>query len=105
MTDILLRCLLLSIVTIAICCTFWDEMIFEGLGKRIKQFIGDKLRPKLPKTYRFEIGEYWAKPLFGCYVCATFWYGLLQCAIYGWPLWLCVPAMGVSAVISQLSKD
>jgi len=64
-------------------------MIFDKVGDKIKQ----------------SIGEWWAKPLFGCYVCATFWYSLVICLVVGWQWWLCVPAMGISAVISQISKD
>lgn len=89
MTEIILRCLFLSITTISVCCTFWDGNIFDKFGDKIKSVIG----------------EWWSKPLFACYVCATFWYSLIICLSVGWQWWLCVPAMGVSAVISQLSKE
>jgi hypothetical protein len=83
------RIVILSLVTLGICCPFWDGMIFDKIGDELKRFLG----------------EFWAKPLFACYVCATFWWGLIQCLVYGWPWYLCLPAMGFSAVISLLQKD
>lgn len=80
---------ILSLVTIAICSTFWDDMIFDKFGDWVKS----------------KIGEYWAKPLFACYVCSTFWYSIIQTQIYGWTWYLCLPAMGLSAVISLFQKD
>ena len=88
-TEIILRSIVLSVVTIGLVCPFWDGNIFDKYGDWVKS----------------KIGEYIAKPLFACYVCATFWYSIIQCLIYGWPWWLCVPAMGVSAVISLMQKD
>lgn len=86
---LLTKCLTLSVVTIAIFCTFWTDMVFEKGC--------DKLKVK--------IGEFYAKPICGCYVCGTFWYGILQCLIYDWTWYLALPAMGISAIISQLSKE
>lgn len=83
------RIFILSFISIGICCTFWDGNIFDKAGDWVKT----------------KIGEFWAKPLFACYVCATFWYSLIICLCVGWQWWLCVPAMGVSAVVSQLSKE
>lgn len=83
------RIIILSLTTIGICCTFWDGMVFEKAGEWVKKYIG----------------EFAAKPLFACYVCATFWYSVIICLVVGWQWWLCVPAMGFSAVVSQLSKD
>lgn len=105
MTEIILRCLILSITTIGICCTFWDDMIFDKIGDRFKNWLGKKLKPNGTYSQRIAAGEFYAKPLFGCYVCATFWYSLILCAVLGWQWWLCVPAMGISAIISQLSHD
>lgn len=79
-------------------------MIFDKIGDKIKVWLG-KVVPR-PKTWnQKDWGEHIAKPLFGCYVCATFWYSLILCGILGWQWWLCVPAMGISAIISQLSHD
>lgn len=83
------RIAILSLVTIGIVCPFWDGNIFDKQGDWIKE----------------KIGEFWAKPLFACYVCATFWYSIAQCLIYGWPVYLAIPAMGLSAVISMLQND
>ena len=83
------RIIILSLVTIGLVCPFWDGNVLDKFGDWIKS----------------KIGEFWAKPLFACYVCATFWYSLIQCLIYGWPLYLVIPAMGVSAVISLLQND
>lgn len=52
-----------------------------------------------------KIGVFAAKPLFGCYVCATIWYGALTCVILGWNPILAIPAMGLSAVFSMLQND
>ncbi len=87
--EIILRSLILSIATIGLVCPFWDGNIFDKIGDKIKE----------------RIGEFASKPLFGCYVCATFWYSIVICAVVGWPLWLNIPAMGVSAVISLLQND
>ncbi len=57
----------------------------------------DKLKEK--------IGEFYAKPICACYVCGTFWVSLIICLVVGWQFWLCVPAMGISAIVSQLSHE
>lgn len=80
---------MLSVLTIAVFCTFWEGMIFE----RVKDWVESK------------IGEYWTKPLMGCYVCGTFWYGAGFALLLGWPWYLNIPAMGVSAIISQWSNN
>lgn len=79
----------LSVVTIAIFCTFWSDMIFEKACDKLK----------------LKVGEFYAKPICACYVCGTFWCALIQCFIYDWTWYLCIPAMGISAIISQLSKE
>ena len=83
------KILILSLTTIGICCTFWDDMIFEKVGDWVKD----------------KIGEFAAKPLFGCYICATFWYSIIICLVVGWNPLLAIPAMGLSAVISMLQND
>lgn len=80
---------ILSLTAIAICSTTWPDMIFEKQATAIEKYIGVWL----------------SKPLFGCYICATFWYGLAMSIILGWEWWLCFPAMGLSAVISMLQND
>ncbi len=87
--DILLKALLMSIVSIGICSTMWEGMIFEKLGDWIES----------------KVGEFWAKPLGKCYVCVTFWFSLIVCFWLQWPLFYAVPAMGLSAVISLLQHD
>jgi len=83
------RIVILSLITIGICCTMWEGMIFERLGDMIEE----------------TFGEFWAKPLGKCYVCATFWMGGIAALILGWPVWYAIPAMGLSAVISVLQND
>jgi len=83
------RIIILSLITIGICCTMWEGMIFERLGDMIEE----------------TFGEFWAKPLGKCYVCATFWMGGIAALILGWPVWYAIPAMGLSAVISVLQND
>lgn len=79
----------LSLLTFGICCTMWEGMVFEKLGDWIEK----------------KVGEFWAKPLGKCFICTTFWVSLITCAVIGWPLYLAVPAMGLSAVISLLQHD
>jgi hypothetical protein len=81
--------IILSLTSIAICATMWEEMVFEKLGDWIESTFGD----------------FWSKPLGKCYICTTFWVSLIMCLVIGWPWWYCVPAMGLSAVISLLSKE
>lgn len=83
------RIAILSLITIAICCTMWEDMIFEKAGDWIES----------------KVGEFLAKPMGKCYVCATFWMGGIAAFILGWPVWYAVPAMGLSAVISLLQND
>ena len=99
------RIIILSLTSIGICCTFWDGMIFEKVGDLIRIKLGKILKPHATKERQYSVGEIAAKPLFGCYVCATFWHSLVICLVVGWPFWLAVPAMGLSAVISMLQHD
>lgn len=81
--------LILSLSSIGICCTMWEGMIFEKAVDWIES----------------KVGEFWSKPLGKCYVCFTFWFSLLTCLIVGWPFFLAVAAMGLSAVVSLISND
>jgi len=81
--------IILSLITIGICCTMWEGMIFENFGDWVES----------------KVGEFWAKPMGKCYVCATFWIGGITALFFGWPIWYAIPAMGVSAVISLLQND
>jgi hypothetical protein len=83
------RIIILSLCSIGICYTTWDDQILNRPAEWIKS----------------KIGEFWAKPLFGCYVCATLWHSLIICLCVGWPVWYAVPAMGFSAVVSMLQND
>jgi hypothetical protein len=83
------RIAILSLIAIGICCTTWEGMIFDKPARAIELYIG----------------EWWSKPLFGCYICATVWYGGIMCWIAGWPLWYALPAMGLSATISLFQHD
>ncbi len=87
--DVLLKALLMSIVSIGICSTMWEKMIFEKLGDWIES----------------KVGEWWAKPLGKCYICFSFWASLIACLIIGWDWWLCFITLGISATISLLSND
>lgn len=88
MTEILLRCLILFLITMAICCTFWEGMIFESLGNAIEETVGEK----------------WAKPLGQCYVCTSFWVALVGSIILGWQWYLCFITLGIAATLHTL-KD
>lgn len=79
----------LSLISIGICCTMWDGMVFEKAGDWIES----------------KVGEFWAKPLGKCYVCTTFWISLIICLSIGWPFYYAVAAMGLSAVVSLIQND
>lgn len=83
------RIIILSLTSIGICCTMWEGMIFEKALDWIES----------------KVGEFWTKPLGKCYICTTFWASLVMCIALGWPIYLAVPAMGLSAVISLLQHD
>lgn len=83
------RIIILSLTSIGLCATMWHDMIFEKLGDWIES----------------NVGEWLAKPLGKCYVCATFWFSIMMCLVLGWPVWLSLPAMGLSAVISLFQND
>lgn len=81
--------IILSLSSIAICATTWPDMLFEKQAEWLEKYIG----------------VWAAKPLFGCYICATFWYSLIICLCAGWSPLLALPAMGMSAVFSFLQHD
>jgi hypothetical protein len=83
------KIIILSLISIGICATTWTDMIFDKPARIIEVIIG----------------EFWAKPIFGCFICATFWWSIVSCLILGWPIYLALPAMGFSAVISMLQND
>lgn len=83
------RIIILCLLSIGICATMWHDMIFEKVGDWIET----------------TVGEWWAKPLGKCYVCATLWFSLVFCLVLGWPVFLALPAMGMSAVISLIQND
>lgn len=87
----IIKIFILSFWTIGFCCTFWEGMIFEK--------IGNWLDDHLP--------EYISKPLYGCFICACFWWGsaiyflFLYSSVQEW--FLCViAAMGLNAAMSKL---
>lgn len=87
------RILIISLFTIGYCCTFWPGMIFEK--------IGEWLEDRLP--------DYLNKPLWQCYICTCFWVGsflhlLLWRASFAEWLLTVIPAMGLNAVISELTN-
>jgi len=83
------RIIILSLSAIAICCTTWEGMIFEKPAAWLER----------------KLGVWLCKPLFGCFICATFWYSAGIAAFIGWQWYLCLPAMGFSAVLSMLQND
>jgi hypothetical protein len=83
------KVVILTLTSIGICCTMWHDMIFDRVGDWIER----------------RLGEWWAKPLGKCYICTTFWVSIAACLILAWPVWLALPAMGLSAVISLFQND
>lgn len=83
------KIIILTLCSIAISSTTWEGMILSKPARWVES--------KLP--------EYITKPMFGCYVCCTFWWSILFCAWLEWPVYFCLPALGLSAVISLFSND
>lgn len=88
------KILIISLWTFGYCCTFWEGMIFGGIGNWLDE--------KLP--------EWIAKPLYQCYICACFWWGTAIYLVFwrnSWQEWFLtvIPAMGLNAVLSKLFKD
>lgn len=83
------KIIILTLTSIAVCATMWHGMILEKLGDWIEE----------------KFGEFYAKPLGKCYICTTFWVSIVACMLVSWPVWLAIPAMGLSAVISLLQND
>jgi hypothetical protein len=84
------KILIIALVTLGYCCTFWPGMIFER--------IGDWMDEHAP--------EWLWKPLGGCYICACMWIGSLVYWVAfrdGWIDWVlcCIGAMGLNAFISE----
>lgn len=89
MTEPLLHSFFLFLITMAICCTMWEDMIFEKVGIWIEETVGEKL----------------AKPLGGCYICTSFWVALVIVLIMGWPWWYPFATLGMAAAYSKLTND
>lgn len=96
------KILIISLATIGYCCTFWPDMIFEK--------IGDWMEEHFP--------EWFNKPTWNCYICCVPWFGsaiywllMPHCTkyiswdgnIFEWLLTV-IPAMGLNAIISELTK-
>ncbi len=85
---------IISFWVMGFCCVFWEGMLLEGLGDYLKLRLGEKIY----------------KGLFGCFICACFWWGSL---IY-WIVWhnsfkewfiVVIAAMGVNATIAKLAPS
>ena len=83
------KIIILSISSIAICCTTWDGMIFDKPARFLETYLPEII----------------IKPFFGCYVCASLWWSIAIALLVDWPVYYCVPAMGVSAIISIIQND
>lgn len=88
------KILIMSLWTIGYCATFWEGMIFEKIGEWLDE--------RLP--------EWISKPLYGCFICACFWWGSALYWVFlgsDWQEWLlCViAAMGLNAALSKLFHD
>jgi len=85
---------IISFCVIGYCCTFWEGMIFEKLG--------DKLDNIFP--------EYIQKPLYRCFICACFWWGMLIYYLFFWASWkemflVVIASMGVNAALSKMFNN
>lgn len=71
---------IISMIINAINVCFWEGHIFEA--------IGDK----------FEDYKIW-KPIAGCIVCMTPWWGTAMCLMFNWPVLSIPVAMGINVLI------
>lgn len=87
------KILIISLFTIGYCCTFWPGMIFEKAGEWLDDHLPDYLN----------------KPLWKCYICTSFWLGtflyllIWRTSFLEWAITV-IPAMGLNAVISELTN-
>lgn len=85
------RIIVIALMTFGYCATFWPGMIFEKLGNKLEQHLPERV----------------TKPLFGCYICATMWFGSLAYwvgyhhDVVNW-LGTCIGAMGFNALLSKI---
>jgi len=83
---------LIAFAVLFINSTTWEGMIFED--------VANYLDTKLP--------EWVSKPLYGCPICSSFWYGSVFYLIYhGFDKWLIIvvfAAAGINAFIVNLNK-
>jgi hypothetical protein len=94
------KILITSFLVFAINATMWEGMIFEGIQKFYW-----KLMAKWGVSE--ERAVYWSKPIFGCPICQTPWYGtVIFILIWPWnvKIWLVtiIGAMGLNAILTKL---
>jgi len=78
---------IISMIINAVNVCFWEGHIFEK--------IGDK----------FEDYTIW-KPIAGCIICMSPWWGTALCLLFGWPIWSVIVAMGMNVLIVRMEpKD
>lgn len=81
--------LVVAFTVYGISATFWEGMIFWKFA-----YWADTTLP------------WWIyKPLCGCVICMTPWWGSALCFLLDWPAWYVIPAMGINAIIIHLKKD
>lgn len=83
------RIVIISLIVFAIWYTMLDGEIFGKLGKWFGRVLPSWLH----------------SPVFECPVCMAFWYGLILCFVFGWPLWMPVASLGLNAVITKFFRD
>lgn len=75
---------IISMITNAVNVCFWEGHIFEKIGDRFEDYK-------------------WWKPLAGCIICMSPWWGASLCLLLGWPVLSIVTAMGINTLIVRMT--
>lgn len=77
----------ISMIINSINVCFWENHIFQKIGDR------------------FEDYKIW-KPIAGCIICMSPWWGSAMCFVFGWPFLSIMVCMGINTVIVRMEpKD
>lgn len=74
--------IIISMIINSINVVFWEGHIFQK--------IGDYMESQYPTLW---------KPIGGCIICQTPWWGVLICLLLGWPYLSIIVAMGINVLI------
>lgn len=92
MVAILIKIVVISFWVMGFCCTFWDGMVFSKIDKYLEKKWPDYIR----------------KPLYACFICACFWWGIVIYSLFFWYSFqemflVIIASMGLNATIAKLA--